>query len=110
MTNLERVQMELGFDYDVNKIAIYCSEAGLLPNAEYDPNSNSNKKAIYQVVLAILEQLANNPSEMKTYKLENMTIQGFYELLQERINALQRKINLMSDDDNSTDFVYIFKF
>lgn len=113
MTNLERVKMEIkGIDFSDEELNIYLSENDLIADDEYNPSSNTNKKNILKTALAILESIANQPQLMKSFKLEDMTISQFSENLQTRIDALDRKIRLIPDDDNvygdGANFTYMF--
>ena len=113
MTNLERLKMECeGIAFDDNKLNVYLQENDLVPTVEYDPASKTNKKNILKTALSILESIANNPSNMKNYKTDDMSISQFSENLNNRIDALDRKIRLIPSDEGFTDgasFVYMFK-
>ena len=100
MTNLQRLLLEIkGIDLDQNELAVYLAENGLNPHDEYNPQSATAKKKVYQTALSILESIANNPSLMKTYKLDDMTITDFHENLLNRIDQLERKIRSMKTDE-----------
>lgn len=114
MTNLERLKMEIkGIDTPETELEVYLMENDLTHTDEYDASSNSNKKAIYQTALSILESLANNPSLMKNYKTEDISITHFHTNLLSQIDNLNRKIRSMLDDsyasENDATWVYIFK-
>lgn len=99
MTNLQRLLLEIkGIELDQNEIAVYLAENGLNPHDEYIPSA-TNKRNIYKTALSILESIANNPSLMKTYKLDDMTITDFHENLLARIDQLERKIRSMKTDE-----------
>jgi hypothetical protein len=103
MTNLERIKMETkGIGYPDVELSIYLQENRLDPNAEYDPQSNTNKKAIYATALSLLESLANQPQLMKSYKDDDITVSDFAEALQNRIDQLERRIRMMSTSDDVT--------
>lgn len=114
MTNLNRLKMEVeGIELDDDKLSIYLQENNLNSIDEYTPTSNINKKNIYCSALAILESIANNPTLMRNYKTEDFSILEFSENLNNRIDALERKVRLMSSNDNDEDntgaiFVYPF--
>ncbi|MCL6571299.1 MAG: hypothetical protein K6T88_06375 [Bacillus sp. (in: Bacteria)] len=113
MTNLNRFKMELnGIDLLNDEAEVYLLEVGLDQFAEYNPTSNTNKRKILQAALAVLESIANSPQTMKNYKIDDMTITQFYENLQNRIDALEKKIRAIPDDDkvfqDGATFNYIF--
>lgn len=114
MNNLERLQMEVkGIDFEVDELIVYLMENDLTYNDEYDPTSNTNKKAIYQTAVNILESLANNPQMMKNYKTEDISITHFHTNLLNQIDNLNRKIRTMQNDDmvsdNDASFVWMFR-
>ena len=114
MTNLERLRMEIkGIDTPEDELIVYLMESDLTHSDEYDASSNSNKKAIYQTALSILESLANNPSMMKNYKSEDISITHFHTNLLSQIDNLNRKIRSMLDDsyasENDATWFYMFK-
>ena len=101
MTNLERLKMEIeGFSIEDEKLIVYLMENDLTDNIEYDAHSNTNKKAIYTTALNVLESIANNPSSMKNYKTEDVTISMFHKNLMNQIDYLNRKIRMMPDDND----------
>ncbi|MBU5441730.1 hypothetical protein [Paenibacillus sp. MSJ-34] len=103
MTNIERLKIETkGINYPDDELSIYLQENGLHSNDVYNPQSNSNKKAIYVTALALLESLANQPQLFKSYKLDDITVYDFADNLQKRITQLDRKLRMMaSSDDNN---------
>lgn len=114
MTNLERLKMEIR-DIDIidDELIVYLMESDLTHNDEYDAKSNSNKKAIYQTALSILESIANSPKTMKNYKVDNtISITHFHTNLEKRIDDLRRKIATMVNDElvseNDATFIYMF--
>lgn len=114
MTNLDRLKMEIeGITLDDDKLSVYLQENNLTATEEYTPTNNLNKKNIYRTALAILESIANNPTYMREIKNDDLSIMQFSENLQNRIDALERKIRLMSDNDiddgTGGSFVYLFK-
>ena len=113
MTNLERLKMECeGINLTDDKLTIYLQENDLVPTVEYDPSSKTNKKNILKTALSILESIANNVSNMKNYKTDDISISQFSENLNNRIDALNRKIRLIPSDEGFTDgasFIYMFK-
>lgn len=116
MTNLERLKMAIkGIDFTDEELTIYLQENSLVSTDTYVSTSNTNKKNILRTALSILEDVANQPQLMKTFKLEDMTISQFSENLQNRIEALEKKIRQIPDDDNinssstsGSGFVYMF--
>lgn len=114
MTNLERLKIEIkGIDYTDDELSIYLQENDLNLNDIYDPNNKINHRNILKTALAILESVANNPQLMKEYKTDDMTITQFSENLQNRIDALERKIRQISINDTidstGASFTYLFK-
>jgi hypothetical protein len=112
MNNLQRLQLETkGITLDQSELTIYLQENDLLPFDEYNPQSATNKKNIYRSALSILESIANNPNQMKSIKLDDMTVSDFADSLMARIDQLDRKIRLLKDDDqlqNESSFFYLF--
>lgn len=115
MLNLERLKMAIeGIDISDDKLLIYLEESSLISNEAYNPQSNSNKKAILKTALSVLEDIANNPQTMKNYKNDDITISNFAENLQSRIDQLEKKIRQIPDDDlisinnNGSNFIYMF--
>lgn len=113
MTNIERLKMEIeGIDLTDDKLTVYLEENDLTATDEYAPTSKTNKKNILKTALSILESIANNPSNMKNYKTDDISISQFSENLNNRIDALDRKIRLIPDDEGFNDgasFIYMFK-
>lgn len=108
MNNLQRLQMEIkGVELQQDELIIYLSENGLEPFKEYIATSNSNKKAIYSTALSILESLANNPTLMRTIKVDDMTVSEFHENLLARIDQLERKIRTMPSSDNNDSNIFM---
>lgn len=107
MTNLERLEMELkGFDFGIDnkdEFIVYLMENDLTYNAEYDATSKTNLKAIYKTAVSVLESVANNPSTMKNYKTDDISITHFHTNLTNRIDYLNRKIRMMPDDNDFGD-------
>ncbi|SDQ42028.1 hypothetical protein LHA31_05065 [Carnobacterium viridans] len=102
MTNLERLNLEVeGIDFPYEKISVYLQENGLQAEEEYNPASNSSKRKIYETAVSTLNALANNPSLMKNYKQDDLTISDFSKNLQNRIEQLQNQIRTMPVDDSS---------
>lgn len=114
MTNLERLEMEIeGFNISDEKLQVYLMENNLADTDEYIATSNTNKKAIYQTALSVLESIANNPQTMKNYKTNDISITHFHTNLTNRIDDLRKKIATMANDDlvseNDASFVWMFK-
>lgn len=109
MNNLQRLQMEIkGIDLSQNELIVYLQESGLKPHDAYNADSQSSKKAIYQTALSILESVANNPSLMKTIRMDDMTVSDFHESLMQRIDQLTKKIRTMKSDQSNTDIFLLF--
>lgn len=113
MTNLERLKMEIkGVKTPDEELEIYLMENDLESNIEYVA-SNTNKKAIYQTALSVLESIANNPSMMKDYKTKDISVSNYHENLLKQIESLNIKIRNMVDDDyvseNDAQFINIFR-
>jgi len=117
MTYLERIKLELqDISFSDTELSILAQENGINnPSLEYDPTSNTAKRAVYSTVLSVLEAIANNPNLMKNYKNEDMSIMDFAESIQNRIAQLERKIRLLPADDISDNiadgasWVYFFR-
>jgi len=101
MTYLERIKLELqDISFTDTELTVLAQENGINnPTSEYDPSSNTAKRAIYSTVLSVLEAIANNPNLMKNYKNEDISIMDFAESIQNRISQLERKIRLLPSDD-----------
>lgn len=113
ITNIDRLKMEIrDINISEDELIIYLMESDLTFNDEYNPKSNTNKKAIYQTALSILESIANSPKTMKNYKSDDISITHFHTNLERRIDALQKKIYKMVNDEmqseNDAHFVYMF--
>lgn len=113
MTNIERLQLETkGINLKEDELSIYLEENDLEPLADYDPKSSTNKRNILRTALSILEGIANNPKLMREYKTEDITVMDFHQNLMNRIDALERKIRLMADDNSvyqdGASFIYMF--
>lgn len=114
MTNLERLKMEIkGYDISDDELIVYLMENDLDYNIEYDAKSNTNKKAIYQTALNVLESIANNPETLKNYKSKDISITHFATNIQNRIDDLRKKIsNMVTDElvsENDATFIWIYK-
>lgn len=108
MTNLQRLLLEVqGINLDQNELAVYLQENDLNPHDEYVPSSATNKRNIYKTALSILESIANNPSLMRSYKLDDMTVTDFHENLLNRIEQLERKIRQMKTDEQEQTNVFM---
>lgn len=101
MTNEERLKMEIvGIPLEKNEIEIYLLENDLLATNPYDASSGVNKRNIYLSALSILNSIANQPSSMKNYKQDDMSVYDFSKYLQARIEQLENRINSIPLDDN----------
>lgn len=108
LNNLQRLQMEIkGIDLSQQELNIYLQESGLKGTDNYNPESNVNKRAIYQCALSILESIANNPTLMRTIKIDDMTVSDFHDTLMNRIDQLERKIRTMPSNDNNNGNVFL---
>lgn len=109
-TNLDRLKLEIqGITITDHELAIYLQESELTPSEEYNPQSATSKRNIYRAALSILESIANNPSSMKNYKADDLSVSQFHENLLSRIDQLERKIRTMKTDSNAdTSFFMLF--
>lgn len=89
-----------GIELSQQELSIYLEENGLNGQDNYKTQSNSNKRAIYKCALSILESIANNPTLMRTIKMDDMTVSDFHDNLMNRIDSLERKIRTMPSNDN----------
>lgn len=109
MTNIQRIQIEV---QDINlsqeELTVYLQENELQPHDEYNPKSATNKRNIYRTALSILESIANNPSLMKAYKQDDISVFQFAENIQGRIDQLERKIRTMKTDDQNSNYFMLF--
>ena len=98
--NQTRLEMEIkGVKISDREIKVYLKENGLNYLDEYDTSSKTNLKQIYQTALAILSSIANNPTTMKNYTTEDISVSNFHEQLLSQIDNLNIKIRNMVDDD-----------
>lgn len=111
MNNLQRLQLEIqGINLSQNELSIYLQESNLQPFDEYQPQSATNKRNIYRTALSILESIANNPSTMKNYKQDDISVSDFAENIQSRIDQLERKIRTMPvDEQGNSNFFMLFQ-
>ncbi len=101
MNNEERLKMEIvGIPLEAREIEIYLSENDLRADSAYDASSGVNKRNIYLSALSILNSIANQPSSMKNYKQDDMSVYDFSKHLQARIEQLENAINSIPLDDN----------
>lgn len=101
MTNEERLKMEIvGIPLEDQEIEIYLLENDLHAKDNYDASSGVNKRNIYLSALSILNSIANQPSSMKNYKQDDMSVYDFSKYLQARIEQLGNRINSIPLDDN----------
>lgn len=112
MNNIQRLQMETkSIQLDQSELIVYLEENNLSPHHEYNPQSATSKKLIYQSALSVLESIANNPQTMKNYTHEDMTVSDFHDNLMNRIDQLERKIRKLKTDEqvaNETSFFMLF--
>jgi hypothetical protein len=108
MNNLQRLQLETkGIELEQKELIIYLNENGLQPFDQYNAESATSKKSMYQAALAALESIANNPSKFANKKHEDMDVSDFAVNLQNRIDQLERKIRTLKTDEqiqNDTNF------
>lgn len=103
MDNKQRLELEIkGITLEDNEIIVYLMENDLVATEAYNPKSNTNKRNIYSTALSILESLANNPSMMKSIKVDDMTVSEFHENLMKRIDQLEGKVRDMPLDDDGS--------
>ncbi|GAF24535.1 hypothetical protein JCM19047_4446 [Bacillus sp. JCM 19047] len=89
----KRLKMAIGGDVSIDddEIQIYLIEAGLEAGREYKADMQFGIK---KATLSILESIANKPSLMKNYKLdEDLTVSNFSVNLQNRIKQLKQDIH-----------------
>lgn len=106
MQNIERLKMELGSVLPSDdELTIRLQEAGIPDaTAAYDPQSNANKKQIYEATLSVLSSVANDVKLLRNYREEDQSISGFAQNIQNRIMQLENQIRKMSDyDSDDTD-------
>ncbi|OMP66890.1 hypothetical protein [Domibacillus epiphyticus] len=109
MNNIQRIELETkGIILSQNELSIYLEEVGLNPTVEYMPYNESNKVQIYQAALSILESVANNPTLMKSVKLDDMTVSDFADSIQSRIDQLERKVRTMKQNIQSANESSVF--
>ena len=109
MNNLQRLQLETkGIDLEQNELIVYLAENGLDAHSEYNAQSMPNKKAIYSTALGMLESVANNPTLMKTVKIDDMTVSEFHENLMKRIDQLTYKVRTMRNENSNSDVFMLY--
>ncbi|AKG35250.1 hypothetical protein [Paenibacillus durus] len=101
MKYIERLQLETqGITHSPDELSIYLEEEGITdPESEYSPSSSTEKRKIYAAALSILNGVANNPTLMKSYKSDDITVSDFADSIQNRIDQLERKIRMMAVND-----------
>jgi len=109
MNNLQRLQLETkGINLEQNELMVYLAENGLEAHAEYNPQSMTDKRAIYSTALSMLESVANNPTTMKAIKIDDMTVSEFHENLMKRIDQLTYKVRTMRTDNSNPDVFMLY--
>ena len=109
MNNLQRLQMETnGIDFQEAELMVYLAENALDAQAKYNPQSMTDKKAIYATALSMLESVANNPTTMKAIKIDDMTVSEFHENLMKRIDQLTNKVRTMRTDNGNSDVFMLY--
>ena len=109
MNNLQRLQMETkGIDFQEAELMVYLAENGLDAQAKYNPQSMTDKKAIYATALSMLESVANNPTTMKAVKIDDMTVSEFHENLMKRIDQLTNKVRKMKTENNNSEIFILY--
>lgn len=111
MTYIERLKLETRITLTPDELTVYLAEEGITdPNAEYDATSSTAKRKIYSAALSVLESIANNPSLMKSYKQDDITVSDFAESLQNRIDQLTKKIRSLSinESENGSNTFMLF--
>lgn len=109
MNNLQRLQMETkGIDFQEAELMVYLAENGLDAQAMYNPQSMTDKRAIYATALSMLESVANNPNMMKSIKIDDMTVSEFHENLVKRIDQLTNKVRTMRTDSSNSDVFMLY--
>jgi len=112
LNNFQRLELETkGVKLEQSEMSIYLQENNLSPFNEYNPESATNKKQVYQSALSILESIANNPETMKNISHEDLSVSDFHDNLMNRIDQLERKIRSLKTDEqveNDTNFFSIF--
>ncbi|PAQ14990.1 hypothetical protein CD798_08055 [Bacillaceae bacterium SAOS 7] len=114
MNIIQRVQLETqGIELDQRELSIYCEENGLQPFNEYIPSDNTMKRKIYSTALSILESLSNNPENLRTLKLDDMTVSDFADSILKRIDHLEGKIRKMTIEEeknqsNNSNIFFLF--
>ncbi|MFD2703934.1 DUF6706 family protein [Salibacterium lacus] len=107
MTNLQRLEMEVkDISLSQQEMSVYLQESDLTPHSEYQPE---NKKLVLQSALSVLESIANQPSQMKNYTTEDISISAFSDNIQSRIDQLERKIRQMKSTEEDTSFFMLFR-
>lgn len=110
MNNLQRLQLEVqDVELTQEEMQMFLAENGLNHFDEYLPASNASKKSIYKSAYAILSSIANNPSSMKNYKQDDMTIMDFATSIQNRLDQLDKKIRSMTEAQTDSSFFNLFK-
>lgn len=108
ITNLQRLQMETkGIDLPQDELSIYLQENDLNPHDEYNAQSATNKRSIYSAAISVLESLANNPTAMKSYKLDDMSVTQFHENLLARIEQMERKLRTLKTDKQKDSNIFM---
>lgn len=112
MKYIDRLKLETkGITLTSEELFIYLAEEGIInPDTEYDASLTGDKRKIYSAALSILNSVANNPSLMKSYKEDDISVTDFADSLQNRIDQLERKVRSMTinESDNTSNTFMLF--
>lgn len=111
ITNMQRLKMDIqGIDLTDTDLTVYLLENNLKPNDMYDTSDKDNLRAIYDTALNILEGIANNPTLMRTIKMDDMSVSEFHDNLMKRIDQLENKIRNLKTDIANRNKSSVFMF
>lgn len=112
MNNLQRLELEVkGVELEQTEMVIYLEENGLSPHEEYNAESATSKKKIYQSALSVLESIANDPSRFADTSKDDFNLSNFATNIQNRIDQLERKVRKLKTDEqvqNDTNTFMLF--
>ena len=110
MTNIDRIKLELGGKsyFEDEALETLLIENNLEPSDDYDPKS---KKLLLQAVYDVLSALTNSLDIYMKIETEFSNTSTATKHLQDRLNALERRINAISDDaDGAQKSAFNFMF
>ncbi|UOR12191.1 hypothetical protein [Halobacillus amylolyticus] len=107
MTNFEVLRTELkGLQgYEPNELELYLYNNDLVGSEAYD---KMNRIGILQTTIDVLSSMANNQSYFADKQHEDMSISGFGEVLQNRIDQAETQLRKLKAEKNNSSTFFLF--